>query len=461
VEGWDRDPLAVWSCRATLVEWALDNGAQAELRVVEVDALSTTGRPAALTARERPYEAGVGAVVTNPPYLEAKRMTRIDKASRLRLPKRFSALTGAWDLYLAFCALALEQVGEGGAAVLLLPNKVLQGRYASRFRAAVQADVGWQLAGLVDLSSMKPRPFPGTGVYPVVLHLQRRPDEVPLRVARVQTAADLDRTPELVDSHSLGRVGGESPWFVPRSTWPHLAPLFGDVRLGDVARLVSTCSFHKRGLREQFVTTERPDELAHPYLGGPSRARRTEVDLFTTRWAGWWIRYDQETLRREHRNGLPDLGRTFQRPKVIWCQHGRRMRVVMDPEGHFVTKDVYPVGWPIAAGWTLEALVAVLASTVFSALYNTVFQGIVCGGETFHYLPAFLNTIPVPPVERLAGCVELVRELHGPHPDAGAWLRLDRLVATAYGIEEGPRQHLVAEHLTRVGAQAPQLRHRD
>ncbi|MBW1878760.1 MAG: N-6 DNA methylase, partial [Deltaproteobacteria bacterium] len=466
VEGWDRDPRAAWSCRAALVEWALGQGSGGgdlpPLRVFGgIDALSHTGPPGDLLARQGDTPRGVGAVVTNPPYLEAKRMGAAEPGLRERLRREFPQLSGAFDLYLAFCWRALEQIGEGGAVALVLPNKVLQGRYAARFRRVlVGGGSPVHLDHLVDLARLSPRPFPGTGVYPAILHLVRRPVRE-VGVHRVVKPSDLAVRPERWDRVPLeeyARVGGEDPLFVPFETWPDLAPLFALPRFGEVAEVVSTCSFHQRGLRERFVTPQRLEEPSHRYLGGPSRSRRTEVAPFRVRWAGWWIRYDQDELRHRWKNPLPDLHRTFLRPKAILCQHATRLRVVADLEGRFVTKDVYPVAWPTHVGWTLERLVAVLASTVFTALYNTVYQGILVGGETYHYLPAFLKVIPVPPADHpaLSGIDPLIRELHqGEGVDLDLWERVDQAVAAAYGVEESARRRMVEVHLHRVGAEAP------
>ncbi|MBT3223580.1 MAG: N-6 DNA methylase, partial [Proteobacteria bacterium] len=117
LEGWDRDPVAAWLCRAALVEWALSKGGAvpAPLRIFGgVDALNPG-----------PLDHPVGAWICNPPYLEAKRMGRAEPGLRDRLRRVFPELKGAWDLYLAFCLRALAQVGEGGSIGLLLPNKVL------------------------------------------------------------------------------------------------------------------------------------------------------------------------------------------------------------------------------------------------------------------------------------------------------------------------------------------------
>jgi hypothetical protein len=246
---------------------------------------------------------------------------------------------------------------------------------------------------------------------------------------------------------------------VPFDTWPDLAPLMALPRLGEVARLLSTCSFHKKGLREQFVSPTKPDSMwGRPYLGLKSRARRTELAPFRVNWEGGWIRYDQRELKETHRNPLPDLAATFERPKLLWCQHALRMRAVADAEGRWVSKDTYPVGWPTDPEWDLHQLLAVFNSTVFTALYNTLFQGIVVGGETYHYLPAFLRVVPVPVLSearREAGGIASALGVGVGPIDASLWLRMDRCVATAYGVSEAARVRMVQTHLTRVGAETP------
>ncbi len=444
LHGWDLDPGAVDLCRVALVDWGLahaEGDVPGPLRVQVRDALD-------------PFEPGEGPVpsmwISNPPYLEAKRMGRAQPGLRERLKARFEDLVGAFDLYLAFALLALEHADVAG---LILPNKVCQGRYARRFRKRVSES--GRLAGLLDLARVRPRPFPGTSVYPVLLHLEA--SERP-QLARCTTADEV-RDPAIttVPRASLA-IGGETPWFVPFDTWSDLAPLFDGPRLGDVAGLASTCSFHKRGLREQYVTSEPPAspglfDAVHPYLGGPSRSRQTEIQPFAERWSGWWIRYAQQELKTLHRNPLPPLER-FLRPKVIFNQHDRRMSAWADVQGRFVTKDVYPIAWPTHSDWTLHTLVAVLNSTVFTALYNTVFQGIVVGGETYHYLPAFLRTVPVPVEVDPETLDPLVVQLQATF-DLAVWDALDRRVAQAYGVSEAARRRCMETHLTRVGAPHP------
>lgn len=435
LHGWDIDPVAAWLCRLNLVEWALtelDGGPPGGLRIKQQDLL----------------DPGMAAdqIVCNPPYLEAKRMNRASPGLKERLKRQFPELIGAFDLYLAVAYRAQQLAPVVG---LIVPNKVCQGRYARAFRAQVNETS--RLAGLVDVARMAPRPFPGSSVYPVLLHLEQAEQT---RVARVSTPEELLRPVyQQVPASTWTALGDdEAPWFVPFDTWPLLQPLFAGPRLGELAKVVSTCSFHRKGLREQFVSeTRTPGAL--PYLGGPSRARQTEVAPFRHRWSGWWIRYDEQDLATQG-NPLPPL-ENFQRSKVVFNQHDRRMTAWADLEGTFVTKDVYPIAWPTSPSWSVETLTAVLNSTVFTALYNTVYQGILVGGETYHYLPAFLKTVPMPVRALLGDVDDAVRALQQDF-DPAAWDRLDRRVTAAYGLEEPDRQALLAQHILRVGAPSPQ-----
>jgi hypothetical protein len=441
MEGWDRDPEALAGARRALGAWAEAHGASVPPTLHACDALSADGRPGEVLAR-----GGIAAVIANPPYLEAKRM-KLVPGLRDRLRADFPELDGAYDLYLAFAVRALA-LACGGPVALLVPGKILQARYAAGWRAASASRV----RALLDLTRMEPRPFAGTGVYPVMLVLG---DGGGTRVAHGFTPADVDAPAwRALDPADWAAVGPEGPWFVPFDTWDALRPTLALPRLGSVARFASACSFHAPGLRERFVGADRPDGDAFPYLGGPSRTRQSEVETFRTRWAGWWIRYDQDALRALG-NPLPPIG-NFMRPKVVVAQHATRVRAVADWDGRWVTKDTYPVGWPVDPRWTVGALTAVLSSTVFTALYNTLFQGVLVGGETYHVLPAFLHQVPVP--LDVPDVEAEVRALHAEGPvDGRLWDAVDRRIAAAYGVGERDRQRMIAVHLERVGAERPAL----
>ncbi len=440
VEGWDRDPVAARACRA-----ALDALGGGDPTIHVGDALAPTS-PDGLPCDERRF----AAVIMNPPFVEAKRMGD-EPGLRDRVRAWFPDARGAFDLYVLFLWRAMGLVLEQGSVAAILPGKVLQARYATDLRRAWLAPP-WHLRGLIDLTRCLPRPFPGTSVYPCIVHVARA--DGPLVASRYLEPA-CEAVADHVDVAGLRMIGGEQPLFVPFPSWSALAPLFALPRLGSAAHFVAACSFHKKGLREQFITAVRPDGEAYPYLGGASFTHQLEIEPYRFRWAGSWIRGDAWEGARAQKSPLPDREGVFARPKLVLAQHATRPIVAIDREGRFVTKDTYPIGWPTDARWSLEALCAVLGSTVFAALYNTLFQGVLVGGDTYHYLPAFLHQVPVPAdLSAIDAVADDVRSLHDGEaaPDAAVVERVDQAVARAYGVSEADRRLMIDVHLGRPAA---------
>lgn len=373
-------------------------------------------------------------VVGNPPYLEAKRMPKaLRDAVRARFPHR---LKGAWDLYMAFLELSLELVAEGGTVGLVLPNKFLVARYGEAARARLLHE-GW-LRAVVDMAELDV--FRKVGVYPVLVVLRR--GEPALRsVWRVGPDVELGRAPLTATPvpYALLQAVADPPVVFTLPDGP-LGAMAGRLvrthpRLGDQVEVRSTVSFHVTGMRERYV---RPGaELADglPYLGGRSYARRNEVRPFRIRWAGFRIRYDREALAAEG-NPVPPP-ELFQRPKVVYCQHARSLVAAADPQGRYVTKDVFPVALPQRpTAQAAFALAALLNSRLLSTLYSLFFRGIQVGGRTLHFLPVYLRRLPLPELS-LDDELDLAaagRAVAGDEP--GAQDGLDALVARLYGLAE-------------------------
>jgi len=374
-------------------------------------------------------------VLGNPPYLEAKRMPNPDRA---RLRERLPVLTGAFDVYMAFCHLALEWVGARGVVALVLPNKVQVARYARDLRATLTGDR--RLVALLDLAELPV--FAKVGVYPIVVVIG------PVRRAAGSTFKAVHRHAELDTLGHAPLAGVDVPHDLPRRvmdppvwfTLPdrELAELASRLlerwpRLGDVATVRSTCSFHKKGLRERFVRPgdELPDGL--PYLGGQSWSRRNEIRPYRVDWTGHRIAYDAETFRAL-RNPLPPL-ECFSRPKVVFCQHARSLIAYGDVEGRFVTKDVFPIVLPTdASAEATWGLTAILNSRVFSLLYAMWFRGIQISGGYLHFLPVYLRRVPVPPPAAWQDLAPPVARLQAGTGAEAAARALDDAVTEAYGL---------------------------
>lgn len=390
-------------------------------------------------------------VVGNPPYLEAKRMPNPD---RDRLRARLPELSGAFDVYMAFVFLALRWVGREGVVALVLPNKVQVARYAAPLRARLTT--AGRLHALVDLSELPV--FARVGVYPIVVVIGPARDDPEASFKACHRLTDLEglgRGPllgERVPHGLLGRLMTPPVWFtVPPGGFASLMQrLLADFpRLADVATVRSTCSFHRKGLRERFVkpAEELPDGV--PYLGGRSWSRRNEVRPFRVDWAGYRIDFAADELRAL-RNPIPPLA-CFRRPKVILCQHARTLVAYADTEGRFVTKDVFPIVLPHEV--TPQAalgLAAVLNSRVASVLYATWFRGIQISGGYLHFLPVYLRHLPVPDPSRWAALVDLAASLQSVADETVA-SRLDDTVMDAYALSADERVHVRAVADERLG----------
>jgi hypothetical protein len=216
-----------------------------------------------------------------------------------------------------------------------------------------------------------------------------------------------------------------------------------EARLRSVLDIRWTVSFHRAGLREQYVLPQRPDgPCARPFIGGGPFSGNGEVTRYQLQWAGWWIRYDAAELQ-SRKNPLPDLS-LFERPKVAICQNGRTLRAAYDDQG-FVLKDTFLCGSIREADHPLcrhpRAIVGLLCSRATHFFYAHVFYGGHVNGGYLHFLGSFLVDIPIGTWTEHAAdtAAELVRRREtAPSAEEGGALeeQIETLVAEALGLTE-------------------------
>lgn len=449
--GWDISPTAVDICKINLY-LVLLNGPGPE-------ALARAGRlrlnvslTNAIDNRNRgPGDAGsFDYVLGNPPYLEAKRMPAETKEiCRASWPE----LKGAFDLYVPFILQCNRLVAKNGKICLILPDKFTVAQYGIGIREKLLD--GFSMIELADLSGMDV--FSRAMVYPAVIAYE---NACPGRGHQVKTRMSVRSPGELAGRMSCAGV--------PQSLYSaigHNKTLFCLPEKGDMAEMLrhmfeagapigkyvdfrSTVSFHKKGLREQFVRRE-PDGGTGPvckYLGGRSYAKKNEVGLFRFRWEGYFIDYDREKLK-EYDNALPPLS-NFLQEKIVLCQHALRITAAYDGIGEFVTKDVYPLGLAapglVDSPLSLKYFTALLNSELMSFVYGTVYKGIQIGGGYYHYLPTWLDILPVAmPEEREINAIEVLADRMIAADNRATRLRLmqeaDTIFYEVYGVGDEQR----------------------
>jgi SAM-dependent methyltransferase len=413
-----------------------------DLRIYCANALDLPDRNA-LEARLGPL-AGRLLIVGNPPYVEAKRLA---VELKVQLKKRYpSAASGAPDLYLYFLHVCLDWLNDGDRLALVLPNRILVNTNGRALRERLLARR--QLRG-IDFAT-RTQIFPGAAVYPVVLYAGGPAQEdAALQLASIlRLDAGLVRSPlpDLALTHY--RVTACRALF-PTPEAPALANLLEHLvdalslgRVADVLDIRWSVSFHRQGLREQYVQRSQDGmQYPQPFLGGGTFSGNGDVERYRTQSSGWWINYDAEALRGV-RNQLPPL-QLFHQPKIAICQNSRTLRTAFDDQG-YVLKDTLLCGVIREADHPLarhpRALVGLLSSQIVHFYYSHLFHGGHVNGGYLHFLRSFLDDIPLgdwtdvtaAKAERLV----LQREGLAAGPPAQAVeAQIEALVAQAFGVE--------------------------
>lgn len=443
--GFDVNPEAVAQARQLLQAtvrtlWGREIAPE-RFRVCRTDVLQASGLDELL------LEAGVEPdrapllVAGNPPYVEAK---RLEAATKRNLARRFpDALSGAPDLYLYFLHACLNWLREGDHLALVLPNKLLVSSNALALRRRlVEQNL---LRGL--WFATQTDAFNGAGVYPVVLFAG--PGGGPTATCRLRRRGEGfecyggARTDPALYTHTGARA-----LFLPpeegeqQRALEALLAYPGGTRLGDVLDIRWAVSFHRSGLRDRFVFPQRPESPhARPFLGGGAFSGNGEVRRYRAEWAGWWMDYDEERLRRE-RNCVPAAS-LFQQPKIAICQNARTLRAAYDESGA-VLKDTFLCGLPLGdhpLARHPQALVGLLCSRAVHFFYSHVYFGGHVGGGYLHFLRSFLNDIPVGEwsESEARSVAEFVGECEGAEgrPAPGLEAAIEQLVEKALRLSPG------------------------
>lgn len=355
-----------------------------------------------IKSRHGKYEGGFDYILGNPPYLEAKKMPQgLKKICKSNFPV---INFGAFDLYISFIGQCNRLVSDGGLISLILPNKFTVAKYGIKLRE--QLLNRFKLLEIVDLSGMDI--FHKADVYPIVLTYENVP---PGKKHCVKTVMSLNNFRQLKASEKAVRIQQTVFESIGRMKTIFCLPSKKDFvnsfrRIFDEGKSIdhylqfrTTVSFHKKGLRENFVKKEFDNtldrSLVRKYLGGISYSKKNEVSKFKIEWNGYYIYYDQNKLGKI-KNPIPPLS-NFEREKIIFCQHAREITATYDKNGEWVTKDVYPIAYSkLSIGdLSLKYFCGVLNSKLLSFIYGIVYKGIQIGGSYYHYLPTWMEILPI------------------------------------------------------------------
>ena len=88
--------------------------------------------------------------------------------------------------------------------------------------------------------------------------------------------------------------------YFPRKKVNFLERVFSlsDYTLGDLIRFRCSISFHRKGIREMFVSSIPRGKNPIKFIGGKPFGGNREIERYRLNWGGDWIDYDREKAKK-------------------------------------------------------------------------------------------------------------------------------------------------------------------
>jgi SAM-dependent methyltransferase len=442
VFGVDVDPLAVAAARRRIAAAAGVDEAEVMENIRCGDAILGEDAPAELGraiawGREFPRafaRGGFSAVIGNPPYVDAQRMTRQSAALRRYCAQRYEAAAGNWDLFCVFVELGLKLCAPGGRCGLIVPNKLASSRYAEAARRVLARE--GRLVRVQDYSEVA---VFAAQVYPLVVIAEKSgagaDDVVVYERMRIEDGAVTASERRELPLRELAAEPAR-PWAIVRR--PDASEVVERVRrvgrpLGEIAEVWGAAT-----VAEAYALAE----LLSEGDAGLRVVNSGTIDRYECLWGHVRLRYLGRTFLRpvvaeERLAELPARRlRQARTPKVIVSGMTRSLEAIADVSGELLAgKSTTIVTWES----DLRLLLALLNSRVTDLYYQQVFGGDRLGRGYLRVGPPQLRQVPVfdprsgqeATVERIVALVgAMLAEGYTAERDA----EIEALVAELYGV---------------------------
>ncbi len=402
VVGFDVDPIAVMLSKTNIIvelmrhiQKSFPLERELKLRIYCTNSLKKTDErdsEAIIEAKKSQYRFVIG----NPPYVESKKM---DSESKSICRQFFPSIAkGGFDLYLFFVDLGINLLQEGGKLGFIIPNKFLNARYAKPIREKIIKN--GMIKHIVNLAHQK---VFNPAVYPIILILQnnKQKENSANMLSKIDVNDLLDETVQKdgndVDLSIFANTINKTIYFADKLSYDIVRKTFSESnnKLSDFVNFRWTISFHRKGLREMFISKKPVGEFPVKFLGGKPFAGNREVERYSLNWWGYWLDYNKEKAKGL-KNNFPNI-KIFEEKKIIICQHALRIRATIDKDG-YVCKDIFLLGQLTEksknAKISLEYILGIVNSTLYSFIYKIMYSGTEIMGQYLHYLPMYLHDLP-------------------------------------------------------------------
>ncbi|UJG41351.1 MAG: N-6 DNA methylase [Candidatus Heimdallarchaeum aukensis] len=397
--------------------------------------------------REKEFTSGFDFIVGNPPYIESKKM---DIETKKKCIENFPEICkGAFDIYICFIQLGLDLLSVNGKLGFIIPNKFLSANYSKALRKKIIYE--FDILHLVDLSSSNI--FKNASVYPIIISIKKRKSKSEgiknnFLISKVEgQITNIEEIKGIPINQSFFKKTVNNfifsfPNDLDEAELVKRLIMTSPFKLGEFLKISWSVSFHRKGLREQFVFTKNVDGNFRKILGGKKFGGNSEVKRYLIQWDGHWIDYNREKAKRLN-NPFPPLS-LFNNEKIIICQNSKRIRAVLDKEG-FICKDIFFVAkiTPKTLNTSLnyEVILSVINSKLMSYLYDRIFSSTHVSGRYLHYLPTYLHSLPFPKLSEIEKkqLHELTKKIMKKEITEKDFIKIDKeidkIIYNAFGLE--------------------------
>ena len=393
--GIDIDPVAAKLARRALA-------AAADLPAAELADNIRVGD--ALLAHDDWFRGRFDAIVTNPPYVNIRRLTQSRGAALAdSYRRRYRCATGAFDLYVLFLERSAAALRDGGRLGAIVPNKLATLDYARPCRELLLGQ--GQLDEIVDVSHLKL--FGDAEVYPYIVFWTKAPAprNHAIRVVRPATMAALSPV-----GRSFRAVvnGPEGPSYVLQCRQRADRGLMLSDEL-DVESRVATapladlCSIHSGATG--FQAAELAARLVEGVDGDRehSQSECTTLDFIVSgnidpysirlgdvRFIG--RQFTQPVLATDDPILTGKKRRLYAGPKIVLAGMSRRLEAALDTRGLALGVQVYAL-----AEWKADPhyLLGLLNSSLLSHLFRMRFAAKRLAGGYFSLSKRQLAQLPM------------------------------------------------------------------
>lgn len=354
---------------------------------------------------------GFDAVVGNPPYANAWRMTDLDDVGRAAIAACASphkVLAGHWDLYVPFIARAATVMGSGGRHAFIVPDAMAREKYSARLRQWLVREltfIRWthfEGANVFDEVSRHcvvycvSKTMPGEDARLVV-------DRPPTPGSSAVVSGDILQSDLLSSSSMQFRAVGVEP------ERKRLSARMLDccVQLGQYCYVMVGATTHSKdrlSFRKSDIVTSYPRGNAKPFFDGRN------VSRYEVRGDGRFIDY-----RRDEMYG-PRVPELYEGPKIIVrdvTDENEKLVVTFDAESRYCDHTVTCVvpydrvkgtsaqtefeGYPRLKGKppSLWFTLGVVASQSLAWHFRVTFATGTLQGSYSHTYPAQIRAFPI------------------------------------------------------------------